>query len=60
MEEDMLTAVTKQSCPTIAPLPSVQNRLSVVDFQRLVSEKDNSQVPGNQTLGIDEIIRFNL
>ena len=56
----MLTAVTKQSCPTIAPLPSVQSRLSVVDFQRLVSEKDNSQVPGNQTLGIDEIIRFNL
>ena len=38
MEDDLLTAVTGQAVvdyPVVAPLPSISNRLSVADFQRI-------------------------
>lgn len=35
MEDDLLTAVTGLEYPVVAPLPSISNRLSVADFQRI-------------------------
>ena len=39
MEDEVLTAVTaSRKEATVAPVPSISNRLSVVDFQKLNSE----------------------
>ncbi|XP_023327831.1 tubby-related protein 4 [Eurytemora carolleeae] len=35
MEDDMLTAVTLKDYPVVAPLPSISNRLSIMDFQKI-------------------------
>ena len=41
MEDEMLTAVTqKPQVATVAPLPSISNRLSIADFQKLTTESD--------------------
>ena len=41
MEDEMLTAVTqKAQVATVAPLPSISNRLSVADFQKISTESD--------------------
>ena len=37
MEDEVLTAVTRKEA-TVAPVPSISNRLSIVDFQKLTSE----------------------
>ena len=31
----MLTAVTLKDYPVVAPLPSISNRLSIMDFQKI-------------------------
>ncbi len=41
MEEDLLTAVTGLEYPVVAPLPSISNRLSVADFQRISPTRVN-------------------
>jgi len=45
MEEDLLTAVTDKELPgaIVAPLPSLSNRLSVADFQRLPAQEEGWQ-----------------
>ena len=35
MEDDLLTAVTAKEFPVVAPLPSLTNRLSIADFQKI-------------------------
>ena len=35
MEDDLLTAVTLKDYPVVAPLPSLSNRLSIMDFQKI-------------------------
>ena len=41
MEDETLTAVTqKAQVATVAPLPSISNRLSVADFQKISTESD--------------------
>ena len=48
MEDEMLTAVTqKAQVATVAPLPSISNRLSVADFQKISGESaDGGKSPG--------------
>ena len=45
MEDEVLTAVTARQAQiaTVAPIPSISNRLSVADFQKL-----NSETPGSK------------
>merc|ERR1719458_381641 len=45
MEEDLLTAVTGKEMPgaVVAPLPSLSNRLSVADFQRIPPQEEGWQ-----------------
>ena len=47
MEDEMLTAVTqKAQAASVAPLPSISNRLSVADFQKISAESDGGKSPG--------------
>lgn len=43
MDADILTAVTAQELPVVAPTPTINNRLSVGDFQRLPVQEDGWQ-----------------
>ena len=47
MEDEVLTAVTARQAQiaTVAPIPSISNRLSVADFQKLNSETPGSKHP---------------
>ena len=56
MEADLLTAVTaKAAAPgkeaVVAPAPSLTNRLSVGDFQRLPAQED-----GWQSVGLPQVV----
>ena len=49
MEDEMLTAVTqKAQVATVAPLPSISNRLSVADFQKISTDSDGNSVKCSQ------------
>ncbi len=59
MEEDLLTAVTGLEYPVVAPLPSISNRLSVADFQRIsptrVNYNNSSSNSNNTPFNLPEV-----
>ena len=60
MEEDLLTAVTGvEEYPVVAPLPSISNRLSIADFQRIsptrVDYGSNNHHNNNTPFGLPEV-----